>query len=123
MEWALAWESGVLVLTFCILIHTFGLNIVGSLIQPEEVKKRTGTISVLFSILITAFVALTTALRPIAWVTTQRFLEVFALGSLRDLPDGRREPFWLENIRFKIASLLELRDGCLTQALECPSPP
>ncbi len=24
---------------------------------------------------------------PIAWVTTQRFLEVFALGSLRDLPD------------------------------------
>jgi segregation and condensation protein B len=24
---------------------------------------------------------------PIAWVTTQRFLEIFALGSLRDLPD------------------------------------
>jgi segregation and condensation protein B len=24
---------------------------------------------------------------PIAWVTTQRFLEMFALGSLRDLPD------------------------------------
>jgi chromosome segregation and condensation protein ScpB len=24
---------------------------------------------------------------PIAWVTTQRFLEVFTLGSLRDLPD------------------------------------
>ena len=24
---------------------------------------------------------------PIAWVTTHRFLEVFALGSLRDLPD------------------------------------
>ncbi len=24
---------------------------------------------------------------PIAWVTTARFLEVFALGSLRDLPD------------------------------------
>ncbi len=24
---------------------------------------------------------------PIAWVTTQRFLEVFALGSLRDLPN------------------------------------
>jgi segregation and condensation protein B len=24
---------------------------------------------------------------PIAWVTTQRFLEVFALGSLRHLPD------------------------------------
>jgi chromosome segregation and condensation protein ScpB len=24
---------------------------------------------------------------PIAWVTTQRFLEVFVLGSLRDLPD------------------------------------
>jgi segregation and condensation protein B len=24
---------------------------------------------------------------PISWVTTQRFLEVFALGSLRDLPD------------------------------------
>ncbi|WP_036279922.1 hypothetical protein [Methylocystis sp. ATCC 49242] len=24
---------------------------------------------------------------PIAWVTTQRFLEAFALGSLRDLPD------------------------------------
>jgi segregation and condensation protein B len=24
---------------------------------------------------------------PIAWVTTQRFLEVFSLGSLRDLPD------------------------------------
>ncbi|GLI95094.1 SMC-Scp complex subunit ScpB [Methylocystis echinoides] len=24
---------------------------------------------------------------PIAWVTTPRFLQVFALGSLRDLPD------------------------------------
>jgi len=24
---------------------------------------------------------------PIAWVTTARFLEIFALGSLRDLPD------------------------------------
>jgi segregation and condensation protein B len=24
---------------------------------------------------------------PIAWVTTQRFFEVFALGSLRHLPD------------------------------------
>jgi hypothetical protein len=24
---------------------------------------------------------------PIAWVTTARFLEMFALGSLRDLPD------------------------------------
>jgi hypothetical protein len=24
---------------------------------------------------------------PIAWVTTSRFLEVFALGSLRDLPE------------------------------------
>ncbi len=24
---------------------------------------------------------------PIAWITTARFLEVFALGSLRDLPD------------------------------------
>jgi segregation and condensation protein B len=24
---------------------------------------------------------------PIAWVTTQKFLEVFALGSLRDLPE------------------------------------
>ena len=24
---------------------------------------------------------------PIAWVTTQSFLEIFALGSLRDLPD------------------------------------
>ncbi|MGJ0509005.1 MAG: hypothetical protein ACR652_18140 [Methylocystis sp.] len=33
-------ESGVLVLTFCILIHTFGLDIVASLIQPEEAKKR-----------------------------------------------------------------------------------
>jgi segregation and condensation protein B len=24
---------------------------------------------------------------PIAWMTAQRFLEIFALGSLRDLPD------------------------------------
>ena len=27
------------------------------------------------------------AVAPVAWVTTKRFLEIFALESLRDLPD------------------------------------
>lgn len=47
---------------------------------------------------------------PIAWVTTQRFLEVFALGSLRDLPD-------LDTLDIPATPLLE-RDDEIEAALD-----
>lgn len=61
MLWASAWGAGILVLAFCILFHTFGLNIVAKLIQPQDVREKRKE-SVIFSILITAFVALVAAM-------------------------------------------------------------
>jgi chromosome segregation and condensation protein ScpB len=57
---------------------------------------------------------------PIAWVTTARFLEVFALGSLRDLPDldalddaGARD---IEAALDDALRLMEAEDTALDQA-------
>jgi hypothetical protein len=61
MAWATGWETGIFVLACCIVMHTFGLNIVARLIQPDVVMERRKK-SLFFSVLVTALVALAAAL-------------------------------------------------------------
>ncbi len=61
---------------------------------------------------------------PIAWVTTARFLETFALGSLRNLPDldalgaaGEKDPHVdVEAALDEALGLMEPEDTALDQA-------
>jgi hypothetical protein len=86
MLWASAWESGVLVLTLCIVIHTLGLNVVARFIRPDNVKERRKE-SLIFSILITAFVALTGAFLQSFEALIWALLYVFH-HALPDLPSA-----------------------------------
>lgn len=61
MLWASAWQSGVCVLTICIVIHTFGLNIVARQIHRDGVRAEREK-SLFFSALVTALVALSAAM-------------------------------------------------------------